>query len=149
MTPSTSNSRRMVTMTVQPDGTMTVTVDGLRLLPVTGVWGRESYPAVVDHATVNRSIAAVLEVREADGSVFRELVPAARATPIPSRVIEPAGAGFLPGEQVAVALIAVHVVAADDGTVSPRIEVPTEVAEPADLVLLGRTSGSISVAAFL
>lgn len=133
-------------MTVASDGAMTVTVDGLRLLPRTGVWVRDSYAEVVDHATADRSIAAVVEVREADGSVFREIVPAARPTPISTRVIETARLGFLLGEQVAIAPIALHVVAADDRTLPRRVELPADGTEPAEVVLLGRTSGTFHIA---
>lgn len=135
-------------MTVEPDGVMTVTVDELRLLPVTGAWVRGSYAAVVDHATANRSIAAVVEVREADGTVFRELIPAARAIPVPPRVFETSNAGFVPGEQVAVAPIPLHVVAAADGSVTRRIELPMTEAAPMEVVLLGRTSGTVHISAF-
>jgi hypothetical protein len=136
-------------MTVQSDGSMTVSVDGLRLLPGTGVWGRESYAEVVDHATVDRSIAAVVQVREADGTVFRELVPAVRTLPVSPRSLEMSGVGFLPGEQVAVAPIGLHLAAADDGTVPHPIELWAAGVEPVEVVLLGRTSGTIHVAGLL
>lgn len=147
MTPATSSCQRVVAMTVGSDGAVAVTVDGFRLSPLVGVWGRESYAEVVDHATAYRSIGAVVEVREADGSVFREHVPAARTTQAPPRALELDGAGFLPGEQVAVAPIALHVAAADNGTVTHGVELVTDVVEAVEAVVLGRTSGTIHVAA--
>lgn len=150
MTRAGTSHHRIVTMIVQPDGSMTVSVDGLRLLPAVGMWARESYAEVVDHATANRRLTVEVEIREADGSVFADVIRAAtRTTPSPAVEIESTGAGFLPGEPVAVAPVAFHDTANAEGGVRTRLEKAPGCDDATEVVFFGRTSGTISVSSNL
>ncbi len=138
---------RTVLMTVAADGSMTVMVDGMLLPHDAGVWTRESFAAVLDRATDHHRDSAVVEVREADGSSFtdriagigrRSLTSATNAHGITAEVN---GSGFLPGEEVAIALVARHLVAESNGTVHACV--PTELF--GGVLLLGRESGTLHI----
>lgn len=76
----------VIRLDVHDDGTMSATVDGEPLAPpvAQGTWRRGSFARIVDQVTAERSIPARVEVTEADGSVFTDIISAVRRnTPAP------------------------------------------------------------------
>lgn len=144
--------------TVREDGTMTVTVDGAphESEAFAPPWRRESFPAIIDVLTGRRRTPIRVEVREADGAVFTDIItpgrrrrPAVEPEPDPAPV--PAlmvlhGEGFVPGEDVAVAVIVTHSDAAPDGTARGVLARELLAASPTrEVILLGRVSGTLIV----
>jgi hypothetical protein len=144
------------------DGTLQVAVDGMPHgeCPIE----RTQLAAALDAITAARGCPVRVEVREADGSAFVDVVvPAAFAsgadlTPDRPTIVEPApsppadsrsttgvlrGAGFTPGESVAVTVVVSDQMAREDGTVSFRV--PHAVGVLGEVVLLGRRSGVTSL----
>ncbi|SJN15504.1 hypothetical protein FM104_00325 [Microbacterium esteraromaticum] len=153
-----------VVMTVAEDGTMTVTVDGERHLPepFAPPWRREAFAAILDTLTSQRSTPVRVEVREADGTVFTDIiVPTRRRQPAPelgtSSAAVPAvtaptelqvvqGEGFVPGEDVAVAVILTHSDAAHNGTARGLLTPKQVASSPTrEAILFGRISGTLTV----
>lgn len=156
----------VVEFTIGEDGAMTVTVDGVPYLPEPFApgWRRESFPGVLDALAARYRTPLRVQVREADGSTFTDIItpPRERALPRPweapaPEVVTPpvpvrpvlhqvAGAGFVAGEDVAVAIIHAHSDASPDGTA--RALLTTEQATTAvtgEVILLGRISGTLVV----
>ena len=154
-----------VVMTVNPDGAMTVSVDGAPYEPepFAAPWRRESFAQLVDQLTTDRRCPIRIEVRESDGTVFTDIItPGRRRTPasFPEPAAEPAAPirvkppvltavssqGFVPGEDVAVAVIVAHSDAAPDGTARGLLTAEQIAQSPtAEAILFGRISGTISV----
>lgn len=143
--------------TVHEDGTMTVTVDGTPHHPEAFAppWRRESFPAIIDTLTDRRRTPIRVEVREADGAVFTDIItlsrrrptaqPEADPSPVPGLVVLH-GEGFVPGEDVAVAVIVAHGDAAPDGTARGVLARELLAASPTrEVILLGRVSGTLIV----
>ena len=152
-----------VVLDVHEDGTLTATLDGAPFSPPEGApaWLRSSFPEIVDLASRNRVIPVRVEVREADGAVFTDFIPSrphrtSENTPqaAPKRAAVPVfhtveGPGFVPGEDVAVAIITGHTDAAHTGIARALID-PTHLsAENAgggvEVLLFGRVSGTTIV----
>lgn len=144
--------------TVHEDGTMTVTVDGAPHDPAAFAppWRRESFPAIIDALTDRRRTPIRVEVREADGAVFTDIItPGRRRRPTAEPEPDPApvpglvvlhGEGFVPGEDVAVAVIVAHSDAAPDGAARGVLARELLAASPTrEVILLGRVSGTLIV----
>ncbi|WP_431878412.1 hypothetical protein [Amycolatopsis sacchari] len=148
-----------VVLDVHEDGTLTATLDGEPLNPLEGgpPWQRSSFPHIIDHASHDRAVPVRVEVREADGTVFTDLIAARpRRTPEPSPVparkhaARPAfhtvtGDGFVPGEDVAVAIITGHTEATGTGAVRALIDpahLTPDASGGAEVLLFGRISGT-------
>ena len=151
-----------VVLTVHEDGILTATLDGAPLTPPQWAppWRRESFPQIIDQASNDRTRPIRVEVREADGSVFTDLItarprrvfpepePAVEAEPTPGlpvfHTVE--GDGFVPGEDVAVAIITSHTDAANTGTaralIDPANPIPDQTTGRVEVLLLGRISGA-------
>src|SRR5690242_18198259 len=95
-----------VHVAIDPDGVLAVDVDGVpRDSDQTRTRG--DLRAVIDEITSDRGAPVRVEVREADGSTFTDV--ATPPTPAPAAAEQPcttpppalAGAGFAPGEEVA------------------------------------------------
>ena len=146
-----------VVMQVAGDGTMTVTVDGAPHLPepFAPPWRRDSFAAVLDRLTDQRRSPVRVEVREADGTVFTDIITPSRRRAVPEPPGRPAapaplpvlyGDGFVPGEDVAVAVIVAHGDAAPDGTARGVLARELLAASPTrEVILLGRVSGTLIV----
>ncbi|OJU41517.1 MAG: hypothetical protein BGN97_10120 [Microbacterium sp. 69-10] len=158
-----------VIMTIDGDGTMTVTVDGQAYEPepYAPPWRRESFARLIDQLTNLRQCPIRVEVREADGSVFTDIItPGRRRQPVPEphaqpapptliRTQAPAGPpvlvglqseGFVPGEDVAVAVIVAHTDATPTGAVRAMLTAEQVAQAPTgEVVLLGRVSGTVAV----
>lgn len=151
----------LVVITVAATGTMTVTVDGepVEPEPFAPAWRREDFARVLDHLTQTHRSAVRVEVREADGTVFTDIItPGSRRRPAPEPAPErPAqrvmpelvvmrGEGFVPGEDVAVAVVIAHGDAAPDGTMRALVTAEQAGASPTrEVILLGRVSGTLTI----
>ena len=146
-----------VVMQVAGDGTMTVTVDGAPHLPepFAPPWRRDSFAAVLDRLTDQRRSPVRVEVREADGTVFTDIITPSRRRAVPEPPGRPAapaplpvlyGDGSVPGEDVAIAVVIAHGDAAPDGTMRGLIEAAQLAASPTrEVILLGRVSGAVTI----
>lgn len=146
-----------VVMQVAEDGTMTVTIDGEphRPEPFAPPWRRDSFATVLDRLTDQRRSPVRVEVREADGTVFTDIITPSRRRAAPEPPVRPAapaplpvlhGEGFVPGEDVAIAVVVAHGDAAPDGTMRGLIEAAQLAASPTrEVILLGRVSGAVTI----
>lgn len=149
-----------VVFTVHDDDTMTVAVDGetYEPEPFAPPWQRGSFPAVLDALTDQRRTPIRVEVREADGTVFTDIITPARhraAEPEPSpptgsepavRLVALHGEGFVPGEDVAIAVIVAYSDAAPDGTARGLLTAAELAHTPTgEVALIGSISGTTVV----
>lgn len=150
-----------VVLRVHEDGGLTVTLDGAPLTPpqFAPPWRRESFPQIIDQASHDRTRPIRVEVREADGTVFTDLITARRRrapepapSPAPERsrtlpaLLTVEGAGFVPGEDVAVAIVTGHIDATHAGSARALID-PAQVTVHisggiVEVLLFGRISGT-------
>lgn len=155
-----------VRVDVAPDGALSVTVDGApfaapeTLRPLR----RDTFGALADHLTAALDGPIRVEVHEADGSTFTDILTPPRrrsrfAPPepaFPQQVPAPAAAvpalievsadGFVPGEDVALAVIVAHSDAGPTGHGRALLQRHLlELAPTREVVLLGRISGTLSV----
>lgn len=148
-----------VVMTIAQDGTMTVTVDGVVHEPEAFAppWRREDFAHVLDQLTDQHRSPVRVEVRETDGSVFTDIItPGKRRPTPPSEPAAPAaparelavlhGEGFVPGEDVAIAVVIAHSDAAPDGTARALLDPDQLATSPTrEVILLGRVSGTLTI----
>ncbi|WP_150462978.1 hypothetical protein [Nesterenkonia ebinurensis] len=158
-----------VVITAAETGVLDVTVDGTAFPPpAEGIeWTRRTFGALLDAITEDRRVAVRIEVHETDGSVFTDLIHARRPKPAepeesksetPSsrqaksrrkkraELVEVTGEGFVPGEDVAVAVV----VSQTDATGIGHARALLDTTQLADLlrdgtgeaVLFGRVSGT-------
>lgn len=139
---------------VSPDS-LVVTVNGDRLT-ATPIRRDEIAQAVTELVTQLGTPTRV-EVREMDGSVHADILtpppppspfaPPANlsATPAPTTLLEFPGGGFVPGEDVALALILRHSSAGPDGTARALLDRGEKPTITGEVILLGRISGTTSV----
>lgn len=157
----------VVEFTISADGVMSVTVDGASYLPEPFApgWRRESFPAILDTLAARHRTPLRVQVREADGSTFTDIItpprerptarpwerPAPEATTPPVAAVPPvlhqvAGSGFVAGEDVAVAIIHAHSDASPDGTARTLLTAEqAATAVTGEVILLGRVSGTLVV----
>lgn len=167
----------VISMTIAADGTMTVAVDGTPYEPPRfgPPWVRSSFAAVIDSVLEERGSPVRVLVYEADGTVFTDLVTRplqralnptaqppsrddARGTPAAEGLIGAAPLvapprvvlgedGFIPGEDVAVAIIVRHTKASTDGSARALLEPGIcRVSSDGEVILVGRISGTCVVA---
>lgn len=149
----------LVIIVIADDGRMTVTVDGVPFEPETFAppWRREDFARVLDQLTEQRRSPVRVEVREADGSTFTDIItpprrqrtepapepPAGSALP---ELVTLHGEGFVPGEDVAIAVVIAHGDAAPDGTARGLVTADQLAASPTrEVILLGRVSGTLTI----
>ena len=157
----------VVEFTISVDGAMTVTVDGTPYLPEPFApgWRRESFPAILDALAAQHRTPLRVQVREADGSTFTDIItpprerptarpweaPAPTATMPPVAAAQPvlhqvAGSGFVAGEDVAVAIIHAHSDASPDGTARALLTAEqAATAVTGEVSLRGRVSGTLAI----
>jgi hypothetical protein len=140
----------VVHVAIDADGVMAVDVDGV---PRDSEQSRtrSDLRAVIDEITSELGAPVRVEVREADGSTYADIAtppesptPAtaepSRTTPTPSL----AGAGFQPGEVVALAYVVVRQNADAEGKASLNLPPALLAATRGGLVLLGMTSRTVT-----
>jgi hypothetical protein len=146
---------RLVRADVDSHGRLTVTIDGEQFTqsPI----GREAFGSLLDELLRAHGTALRVEVHEADGSNYVDLLtPPDRIEPEPqelpiavtdsagrSPLIEITGDGFVPGEDVAFAPILIHSSARSDGSVRSLVELNESARE---VLVFGRVSGTFHVA---
>ena len=132
---------------VDERGAMHVTYDGHEFLPPTPdiEWSRARFGELLDALSAHRKRTVRVEVREYDGSVFTDIVHATRrARHRPThQLIEVRGSGFIPGEDVTVALSVSSAEGAADGTARAVIDLSQVADGNAEFLLIGRVSGVI------
>ena len=155
-----------VLVTVASNGTLTATVDGTPFpAPGETAWTRTTFGPLMDAITKDRTVAVRVEVRECDGSVFTDIIhprTPRRAAPLPKRpmpetrrsrharrvprLMGVAADGFVPGEDVVVAVIVSHTDAAGTGAARALIDLDTLPYDAGqEVILLGRISGTFAV----
>lgn len=159
-----------VIITVAETGALEVTVDGdVFPPPAEGQqWTRGTFGALLDAITADRTVAVRIEVRESDGTVFTDLIHARKPTPPQPAQTEPrhprgkhtktkpgpelvevTAEGFVPGEDIAVALIVSHTDATGTGHARALIDTSRLAGlldhGAGEVVLLGRVSGTLHV----
>jgi len=153
-------------MTVATDGTMTVTVDGAAYGPPSfaPAWRREDFARILDQFTGRLRSPVRVEVRETDGTTFTDIVTPGKprhTTPAPAplppaptpaaalaapELVELHAEGFIPGEDVAVAIVVGHSDATNEGTMRALLTAEQVAESPTrEVILLGRVSGTLTV----
>lgn len=152
-------------ITVTETGALGVTLDGIDVPPPEGeAWTRSTFGPLLDVLTRDRTITVRIEVHESDGTVFTDVIHARRRdrseppdtevktedereTRIKSRskrgpdLVEVTGEGFVPGEDVAVAVIVSHTDATGTGAVRALLDA-SQLGQTNEVVLCGRISGT-------
>ncbi len=154
----------LVEVHVDSNGHLGITVDHEPHDPEETLTREDLCRVVTDIATEVGTPVRV-EVHEADSTFIDIITPSgpmpAESTPpattaessgsgtglpgMPMVVGEVAGAGFLPHEDVAVAVVVAHQVAATDGTARLRLPPALLEAHPGLVVLMGITSGAVTI----
>lgn len=158
----------IIVMTVQPDATLSVTVDGQQLDSPTFAprWQRHSFAQVIGQVIEQRHSPVRVVINEQDGSVYTDIVtqpilgtlatePGEEPAPV---IAEPSARisahllavhgdeGFIPGEHVAVAIIIRHTDAQSEGSARSLIEPGLlDLSPTREVILLGRMSGTCIV----
>jgi hypothetical protein len=142
----------LVEVDVDTKGYLTVTLDR-EPYSADGSLTRDDLKRMLDDIAADLDTAVRVEVREADKSTFTDIVtqerpklrmvkPVREAT---TTVGEVAGDGFLPNEEVAVAVVVAHQVASTDGTARLRLPPALLEAHPGLVVFMGKRSGTVMV----
>lgn len=145
-------------------GTMRVTYEGREFPPPTqdSEWNRARFGELLDALSAHRTRTVRVEVHEYDGSVFTDIVHATRRertaaeAPPPDatwrarhrsthQLTEVRGSGFIPGENVTVALSVSSAKGAADGTARAVVDLSQFAHQNAEILLIGRVSGVIVV----
>lgn len=161
-----------VVITVAEAGVLDVTVDGTDFPPPSEsqAWSRGTFGTLLDAITADRTSTVRIEVHETDGTVFTDIIRALRrTTPEPletesdaqsgeqaeskgkqsAGLAEVTADGFVPGEDVAVAVIVSHTDATGTGSARTLLDT-AQLASllrtgTGEVVLLGRVSGTLHV----
>ncbi len=147
----------LVEVTVHHDGDLTVMLDR-EPYSADGALRRDDLKRVLGEIAADLNTALRVEVHEADGSTFTDIITPPRGTPDPVAAVEPrpggcralvsafgiSGEGFTAGEQVEVCVVVARQIADDDGTASLRLP-PAVLADHPNLVLVGRSSGAVAL----
>lgn len=142
----------LVEVAVDKDGYLSVTLDR-EPYSADGSLTRDDLKRVLDDIAADLGTAVRVEVREADQSTFTDIVtperpkvrmlrPVREAT---TAVGEVAGEGFIPNEEVEVAVVVAHQVANTDGTARLRLPPALLEAHPGLVVFIGKSSGTVMV----
>jgi hypothetical protein len=152
----------LAVITVSERGTMEVSCNGRDFPPPTpdAAWSRSQFGDLLDAISDHRARTVRVEVHEFDGAVFTDIVHTARReqaiadvqAPSATRrerhrpthqLIEVTGSGFIPGEDVAVALSVSSSQGSADGSAHAVIDVSQLVDHRSEILLIGRVSGVI------
>lgn len=147
-------------ITVGEIGAVSVTLDGAELPPPAPAeaWTRAQLGEILDALTMERSRTVRIDLRESDGSVFTDIIHAVqrkqaivdvqpfsairRARHRPThQPTEVTGSGFVPGEDVTVALSVSSAEGSADGSARAVIDVTRLLDNRSEILLIGRVSG--------
>jgi hypothetical protein len=114
---------------------------------------RDDLKRLVDDIAADLGTAVRVEVREADKSTFTDIVTPDRpklrmvesVREATTSIGEVAGDGFLPNEEIAIAVVVAHQVASTDGSASLRLPPALLEAHPGLVVFMGKRSGTVMV----
>lgn len=143
-----------VDVQVDADGQLTLTVDGQPYAEDRDL-GRGDLGTLLDEITTAREAAVRVEVHEADGTGYADIAtPPERPAPAghptaeePSPIARPhalAGAGFDPGEEVALAYVVTRQPADAEGHAAINLPPALLAATHGGLVMLGLTSQKVA-----
>lgn len=149
-------------ITVGDMGVLTVTLDGDDFLPppFAPPWSRSDFGGLLDALTEHRSRTVRVEVRESDGSVFTDIIEARRrsapqpevASQVPAetrrarrskepRLVEIAATGFVPGEDITVAVLVTGTEGDRQGNAHAVIDLDQLTEHITEAVFIGDVSG--------
>lgn len=135
---------------IDTKGVLSVDIDG-QPYAEDRQFGRSDLRSILDEITTDLETAVRVEVRESDGTTYSDIAtppePTAPAEdePIPNpRPHGLAGAGFNPGEEVALAYVVARQPADSAGNASINLPPALVVATRGGLVLLGLTSQTVA-----
>ncbi len=135
---------------IDTDGTLTVDLDG-RPYANDRQLGRADLRGVLNEITSDMETAVRVEVRESDGTTYADIAtppdseaPAADEPSPNPRPPALAGAGFKPGEEVALAYVVARHSADSDGNASVNLPPALVAATRGGLFLLGLTSQTVA-----
>ncbi|MGK0721791.1 hypothetical protein [Leucobacter sp. W1478] len=143
-------------------GAVSVTVDGGELPPPNASehWNRARFGELLDVLTHGRKRTIRIEVHESDGSTFTDIIHAVRkertaveaghpssmrrARHRPThQLFEITGSGFIPGEDITVALVVSSAEGSSDGNARALVDLSQLVDHRSEIMLIGRVSGVI------
>ncbi|MBP1326356.1 hypothetical protein JOF28_001588 [Leucobacter exalbidus] len=147
---------------VDERGAMRATLDG-RVFQAPGAeaeWSRARFGELLDAISEHRTRTVRVEIHEFDGSVFTEIVNALRnerataeaAPPSAMRrarhrpmhqLFEITASGFIPGEDITVALSVSNAEGSADGSARGLVDLSQLVDHRSEIMLIGRVSGVI------
>lgn len=145
----------LVEVWIAPGGRLTITVDRepydipANVVPA----GRPALARILDDIISRLGSPVRVEVHEADGAVFTDIITPrpAPTTEVPEpaelRPTRPSGGGFVPGEEVAVAVVVTQATADGSGSASVRLPAALMAKCRGAVVLVGRTSGTVAFTA--
>ncbi|SEE47415.1 hypothetical protein SAMN04488561_1439 [Jiangella alba] len=148
----------IVTVTDDQTGALDVTVDQQPVNPPAGSegWRRDDLATILDTLTSERDQPLRVEVRESDGSRFTDILTPPRRRSGPSDTSQApgaggfrgivTGAGFIPGEQVTVAVAVLTTSAGPTGTARAWLSLAHTTQPAGEVVLIGRISGTVTTA---
>lgn len=136
-----------VHVTVDDEGGLVVEVDG-EPYDAESALTRSDLQGVLDTITTDRETAVRVEIRENDGTTYADIAtppeqnPEPPSSPVPASVAMPgiSGAGFRPGEPIAVAYVLLKDVADEDGSAAVHLPPSVIAGRTAGMVLMGLES---------
>ncbi len=154
----------LVQIHIDDNGHLTVAVDHAPYQAERQL-GRDDLRGLLDEITRTLASPVKVEVHEPDQSVFTDIItpapprespaePSTRSVPASTTVIEHhvstipgevAGGGFLPHEDVAIAVVVTHQKAGSDGVARLRLPPALLAGRPGVVVLVGSSSGTVAL----
>lgn len=142
----------LVEVTIDKEGFLAVLLDR-EPYSADGALQRDDLKQVLDDIAADLGTPIRVEVHEMDDSTFTDIVtpdrpkqPAVRPVRrVAASIGEVTGNGFLPNEDVAVAVVVAHQVASTDGTARLRLPPALLEAHPGLVILMGQKSGAVMV----
>lgn len=135
---------------IDHDGVMALDIDG-RPYAADRHLSRPDLRSVLGEITSDLATAVRVEVRESDGSTYADIAtppdsraPATEGPQLQTRTPALAGAGFRPGEEVALAYVVTRQPADAEGNASINLPPALLAATRGGLVLLGLTSQTVA-----
>lgn len=152
----------LAVVTVNEHGSMGVSYDGRNFPPATpdSPWSRARFGDLLDAISAHRTRTVRVEVHEFDGSIFTDIVHAVRSARVPAEVeppdvkrrvrqrpthhlIEVHGSGFIPGEDITVALAVSKTEGTADGNARGLVDLEHFFDHRSEVMLIGRVSGVV------
>lgn len=143
-------------------GTVSVTIDGAELPPPNPPehWSRARFGELLDALTLGRKRTIRIEVHENDGSVFTDIIHAVRKVSTAVEVEQPStmrrarhrpthqlfeitGSGFIPGEDITVALAVSSTEGSANGKARGLVDLSQLMDHRTEILLIGRVSGVV------